>query len=96
MSKNKSVFVTVLFAVMLAAIDACMLKLWPIGFGIITGTLAGLGYYKLACVFNKWLSHTDEEPLSLPEVRAQPVAVSRDEEINFTYDDIKADLEAGV
>lgn len=76
MNKSKSVFVTALFAVMLAAIDAGMYKLFPLGFFVLTGALALFGLLGLAVVFSSWLAEKPEEPaLDLPTVA------------NFTPDD---------
>lgn len=74
MSKSKSVFVTALFAVMLAAIDAGMYKMFPLGFFVLTGVLALFGFWQLSKGFLGWLLH-NEEPLALPEIHAEPVGL---------------------
>ena len=91
MSKSKSVFVTALFAVMLAAIDAGMYKLFPLGFFVLTGALALFGFWQLSKMFLGWLLH-NEEPLALPEIHAEPVGL--DEGFTATFDEIMAEMEA--
>lgn len=91
MSKNKSIFVTALFAVMLAAIDAGMFKLFPLGFFVLTGILALFGFWQLSKAFMGWLVYHDE-PLALPEIRTEPVGV--DEGFTATFDEIMAEMEA--
>ena len=95
MSKNKSIFVTALFAVMLAAIDAGLYKLFPIGFVLLTGTLALYGFWQLAKAFMGWLVYHDE-PLALPEIRTEPVGV--DEGFTQTWEEIMKEVqnEAGA
>ena len=63
MSKSKVSIVTVLFAVMLAALDFCLWRINKVGFVILTGTLALYGYYEAARTFSAWLAVKPEEPL---------------------------------
>lgn len=95
MSKSKSVFVTALFAVMLAAIDAGMYKLFPIGFFVLTGVLALFGFWQLSKRFQGWLLH-NEEPLALPEIHAEPVGL--DESFTPNLEEIMKEVrdEAGA
>ena len=90
MSKSKSVFVTALFAVMLAAIDAGMYKLFPLGFFVLTGALALYGFWQLSKGFLGWLLH-NEEPLALPEIHAEPVDL--DEEFTQTWEEIMKEVQ---
>ena len=89
MSRKKSIVVTVIFAVMLAAITIGMRSLFPAGYAVIMNALSGVGFYKLACLFDRWLSHTDETPLSLPEMSAKPVM---DDDEDYTADEIVAEM----
>lgn len=100
MNKSKSLIVTILFAVMLAAIDMGLLKIWIPGFGIITGALALFGFWKLAEVFAGWLQGAgdDIDPLELPSLKQE----EQEEEANlgdvdFTtaYDAIRAEVMEG-
>ena len=92
MSKKKASTVTVIFAIMLAAIEFGLLKLYPIGFAILTGVLAGFGFCELAKLFSSWLSDKEEEPLALPTITADTVDLGP--EFTATYESIKAELEA--
>lgn len=92
MNKKKASTVTVIFAVMLAAIDIGLYKLYPIGFAILTGILALFGFWELAQVFSSWLTEKEEEPLSLPEMTGEPIGVSP--EFSATFDEIMAEVEA--
>ena len=92
MSKSKSLFVTILVAVLVAALDFCLWRINKLGFVILSGSLAVYGYYGLAKAFSQWRRSKDEEPLQLPEMHAEPVGVSP--EFTATFDEIMAEVEA--
>ena len=83
MSKSKSTAVTILFAVMLAALDFCLWRINKIGFVILTGTLALYGYWQAAVAFSAWLAVKPEEPLA-------PVVAS---EVDLLPEDFSATVE---
>lgn len=91
MNKSKAIFVTALLSVMLLVIDAGCLKLWPLGFGIITGTLAVFGFWKLVVAFSSWLEYEPEDGLDVPMLVPQE---ELGEVFTATYDEIKAEMEA--
>ena len=97
MNKSKSLIVTILFAVMLAAIDFGFLKIWIPGFGIITGALAALGFWRLAEIFAGWLQGTgdDIDPLELPSLKLEKQEKETDlSDVDFStaYDAIRAEV----
>jgi hypothetical protein len=51
MNKNKSILVTVIFAVMLLGILASLYKLWTVGFYIISGIFALYGVVLFTSAF---------------------------------------------
>lgn len=84
MSKRKSIFVTALLAILIAALDACMFKINMIAFAIITGALALYGYIRSAADFSGWLNKepsTEEHALELP-------SFERDDPPSFTCESI--------
>ena len=91
MNKSKSIIVTVIFAIMLVAIDAFMLKLWIPGFGIVTGALALYGFLKFTQAFSSWL-RADEEPLELPVYHNDDDLLPED--FTATVEDIMREVEA--
>lgn len=97
MSKSKSLIVTILFAVMLAAIDFGFLKIWLPGFGIISGALAGLGFWRLAEIFDGWLQGAgdDIDPLELPSLKQEEEADLGDVDFTTAYDAIRAEVMEG-
>lgn len=96
MNKSKSFIVTILFAVMLAAIYMGLLKIWIPGFGIITGALAALGFWRLAEIFAGWLQGAGEDidPLELPSLKQEETDLG---DVDFTtaYDAIRAEVMDG-
>lgn len=64
MNPKKARAVTILFAVMLAALDFCLWRINKIGFVILTGTLALYGYYEAARTFSAWLAVKPEDELA--------------------------------
>lgn len=94
MSKKKATSVTILFAVMLAAIDMGLLKIWIPGFGIITGALAALGFWRLAEIFAGWLQGAgdDIDPLELPSLKDEPEIDIGDLDFSTAYDAIRAEV----
>lgn len=66
MSKQKSVFVTAIVAVMLGIITFAAYKLLFPAFVVIVGALSGLGFIAGARVFCRWLE-TEREP-ELPDL----------------------------
>jgi hypothetical protein len=97
MNKSKSLIVTILFAVMLAAIDMGLLKIWIPGFGIITGALALFGFWKLAEVFAGWLQGAgdDIDPLELPSLKQEEEVNLGDVDFSTAYDAIRAEVMEG-
>ena len=97
MNKSKSLIVTILFAVMLAAIDMGLLKIWIPGFGIITGALALFGFWKLAEVFAGWLQGDgdDIDPLELPSLKQEKETDLGDVDFSTAYDAIRAEVMEG-
>lgn len=89
MSRQKSTLVTALVMLMLAVIDAGLLKLWPVGFGVLTGALAIYGYFKCAEAFSSWLAYKPVE-YSAPKFECD---VPLGEEFTATYESIKAEME---
>lgn len=96
MNKSKSLIVTILFAVMLAAIDFGFLKIWIPGFGIISGALAALGFWRLAEIFAGWLQGAGEDidPLELPSLKQEETDLS-DVDFSTAYDAIRAEVMEG-
>lgn len=97
MNKSKSLIVTILFAVMLAAIDMGLLKLWIPGFGIITGALAALGFWRLAEIFAGWLQGTNDDidPLELPSLKQEEEVDLSGVDFTTAYDAIRAEVMEG-
>lgn len=62
MKLGKAIFVTVLIAVMLAAVNACLYVLSMPGFAILTGVVAAYGFLRGAVDFCNWLRKTDDRP----------------------------------
>ena len=91
MNKKKASTVTVIFAIMLAAIEFGLLKLYPLGFAILTGILAGFGFCELAKLFSSWLSEKPEEPLA-PVVACEQELLPDD--FSLTFEDIMREVEA--
>lgn len=91
MSKNKSVFVTVLFAVMLAGLDFCLWRINMVGFVILTGTLALFGYWEAARTFSAWLSEKEETKLEPVMTTAEPSLLPDD--FAATVEEIMAEVQ---
>lgn len=91
MSKSKASIVTILFAVMLAALDFCLWRINKVGFVILTGTLALYGYFQAAAAFSAWLAVAPEEKLDLPIMAGEPELLPED--FSATVDDIMREVE---
>lgn len=98
MSKGKSVFVTTLMSLMLAAITVGMYLLKYRAYLIIIALMGVYGFLCAAFNFCQWLGK--ETPLPpLPQIRARPQEKEEvklwppDEEWTSSYDKIKAELE---
>ena len=100
MNKGKSIFVTALVAIMLAAIVAGMYLLKYKAYLIIIGLMGVYGYLCASFNFCQWLGK--ETPLPpLPQIRARPQEQEQEEvklwppdaEWTSSYDKIKAELE---
>lgn len=97
MKKSKAIFVTAILAVTLAAVWACLWKLSALGFAVMTGIFAGIGFTFGAVAFCVWLAKAPETPvdkLELPDLREErldPVEPIVDE---LTYDEIRKEVEA--
>lgn len=78
MNKKKSLFVVVLMAVMLLAIDAGLYLLWKPGFAFLTGAFALYGFLSGAVDFRGWLiaEKGNLEPYNAPatHTRKRPAA----------------------
>ena len=62
MKLGKAIFVTVLIAAMLAAVNACLYVLFMPGFATLTGVVAAYGFLRGAVDFCNWLQKTDDHP----------------------------------
>ena len=89
MPKKKATLVTIIFAIMLVALDAFMLKLWIPGFGIVTGALALYGFLKFSQAFSSWL-RDNEKPLELPIYHDDDLLP---EDFTATVEDIMKEVE---
>ena len=87
MGKGKSTLVTAIVAVMLALIIAGLYMLKMKACMIMVIALAVYGYISFAGTFCRWL---EKEPTLLPVADWKP-----DEEFEATYEEIKAEVEAG-
>ena len=78
MDRKKSLFVVVLMAVMLLAIDAGLYLLWKPGFAFLTGVFALYGFLHGAVDFRGWLvsEKSNLEPYNAPAThkRTRPAA----------------------
>lgn len=62
MEKGKALFVTVLIAAMLSAIDSFLYVLSSSGFVVLTGAFVIYGMLRWAWDFYRWLCRSSEEP----------------------------------
>ena len=96
MSKQKSVFVTAIMAVMLAIITFSAYRLSMPVFIILVSILSSVGFASSAIMFCRWL---EKEPVKAPEVMEPPIpskSVNLDsEEFATTYEQIRQEFEAG-
>ncbi len=88
MSKQKSVFVTAIVAVMLGIIVFAAYKLLFPAFVVIVGALSGVGFIAGATAFCRWLE-AEREP-ELPKLT--PVVVEPVE--SFDYESIREEVRA--
>ncbi|MBP5462198.1 MAG: hypothetical protein J6Y20_08755 [Lachnospiraceae bacterium] len=98
MSKNKSVFVTALFAVMLGCLDFCLWKINLVGFVLLTGALALYGYYEAARTFAAWLAEKNEPELDPPSIANLATVDLLPEDFSATVEEIMKEVqdEAGA
>ena len=96
MNKSKSIFVTALMALMLAAILVGLYVLQPMAHKVLAALLALYGFIVGAGNFCQWLGK--DTPLLPPTEPKTPVYETwePDEEYAGTYDEIKAELEKDV
>lgn len=88
MSKQKSVFVTAIVAVMLGIIVFAAYKLLFPAFVVIVGALSGVGFIAGARVFCRWLEAEREPELTkLTPVMVEPVE-------SFDYESIREEVRA--
>ena len=92
MNKRKASTVTTIFAIMLAAIDFCLFKLYPIGFFILTGLLALFGFWKFSEAFSEWLAEKPVDNLEVPNVLHDDDLLPED--FTQTIESIMAEVEA--
>lgn len=92
MNKKKATTVTVVFAVMLAAIDFGLYRLFPIGFFSLTGLLALFGFWKFSEAFSAWLTEKPVETLEVPSVLHDDDLLPED--FAPTIESIMAEVEA--
>ena len=93
MSKNKSVFVTTLFATMLGCLDFCLWRINLIGFVLLTGALALYGYYEAARTFSSWLAEKDEPELAPPTISDLAQADLLPEDFSATVEEIMKEVQ---
>ena len=92
MNKSKSIFVTALIALMLAAIEIGLYMLESKAYVILAVLLGVYGYLCGAANFCRWLGkETPLLPPRTPEIQEE--IWKPDESYTGTYDDIKAELE---
>ena len=91
MNKGKTVFVTVLIAVMLVLIDIGLYILSKTGFVVLTGSLALYGYLRGAGDFRRWLA---KEPTAKAVPVIEPVSIpNRNKVYDWSQDDDPATAE---
>ena len=93
MSKNKSVFVTTLFVVMLGCLDFCLWRINLVGFVLLTGALALYGYYEAARTFSAWLTAKDEPELAPPTVSDLATVDLLPEDFSATVEEIMKEVQ---
>ena len=100
MSKQKSVFVTAIMAVMLAIITFSAYRLSMPVFIILVGALSGVGFMSSATMFCKWLqkpSECGEDDLDIIHFKATPrYGVESDKGYEMTYEQIKQEVEGDL
>ena len=92
MSKQKSVFVTVVMAAMLATILYYTYATESVAFYILIGVLAILGFICVASGFCDWCT---KEPMMLPASTKKDDLWEADEDFKASYDQIKQEVTEG-
>lgn len=90
MDKRKSIIVTAICAVLLAALWLCLSRISAAAFAVLTAILSAFGFGSGAYLFCRWLGKAPAEPvdkLDLPEMTDDAL-----EPISMTYDQIKAEV----
>lgn len=90
MDKRKSIIVTAICAVLLAALWLCLSRISAAAFAVLTAILATVGFGCGAVMFCRWLRQEPKEPvdkLDLPEMTDDAL-----EPISMTYDQIKSEV----
>lgn len=75
MKKTKATVATMIIAILVAAITACLYFLLKPGFVAVAGILGVYGFFSGASDFKRWLHREDDTPLIPAEVTAQPETV---------------------
>lgn len=86
MNKKKAVFVTILLAVLVLALDMCLYKIAAVGFAVLTGALALYGFWRCSLDFCGWLG---KEPVTTESSLELPIFNS---ERTYSVDDIVAEM----
>lgn len=92
MNKSKSVFITVIMAVMLAVILYYTYATESVAFPILVGVLAILGFVCVASGFCAWCT---KEPPMLPAETKKDQLWEADEDFKMSYDAIKQEVKEG-
>ena len=100
MSKQKSVFVTAIMAVMLAIITFSAYRLSMPVFIVLVGILSAVGFASAAIMFCKWLekpSEREEDDLDIIHFKATPrYGEESDKGYEMTYEQIKQEVEGDL
>ena len=100
MSKQKSVFVTAIMAVMLAVITFASYKLSMPVFIALVSILSAVGFASSAVAFCKWLqkpSECGEDDLDIIHFKATPrYGEEPDKGYEMTYEQIKQEVEGDL
>lgn len=96
MSKQKSIVVTVIIAVLAGIVIFASYRMWHPAFIILTATFSGIGFLSAASFFCTWL---EQESLK-EETAVEPIKIEREpdlgEDFTTTYDEIRREMEADL
>lgn len=100
MSKQKSVFVTAIMAVMLAIITFSAYRLYMPVFIVLVGILSAVGFASVAIMFCKWLqkpSEREEDDLDIIHFKATPhYGEEPGKGYEMTFEQIKQEVEGDL